>query len=497
MHPSSKSRGELLTPLDRIGVAAVLARYPVHRLSRHGAMPIEIREASADGQALVSWGVGWHNKYGQGGLLAYKLDTLIVNRKLDEAGRPVPRILRLGGLKEIARDLGLATHDTRVIRDALHQNASAYITAKVRYKARDGSERWIEIGGTRYTVVFTGERLPDGRTADAVYLILHDFFREILDHAQTRPLDYDYLRDLPPASQRLYELLSYPMFGALRHGSPRARMRYSEFCTYAPQVRYATYGKMRRQMAKIHAPHLRAGYITRVEYEPTTDRDGRPDWTLVYEPGPKARAEHRAFTSQGRLVAPQAELPLGAPEIPPATSAPAAPSSAPEPTGLEKELVDRGVTRSVAAELVRDFPADRIRRQVEVVDWLRETKPKQVKDLGAYLAEAIRKDFVAPAGFKGPAERAAAKATARAEQDRQEQARQAMAREQEERDRVQAYWAGLTSEEQGRLDAAALAAADPDARASCEAGPPAMRKLARCVLRDALIRRRLGLPTAD
>jgi hypothetical protein len=55
----------------------------------------------------------------------------------------------------------------------------------------------------------------------------------------------------------------------------------------------------------------------------------------------------------------------------------------PEPTGLEKELIDRGVTRSVATDLVRGFPADRIRRQVEVVDWLRETKPKRIKDLGA------------------------------------------------------------------------------------------------------------------
>jgi hypothetical protein len=86
------------------------------------------------------------------------------------------------------------------------------------------------------------------------------------------------------------------------------------------------------------------------------------------------------------------------------------PPPEPEPTGLERELVERGVTRAMAADLVRDFPADRIRRQVEVVDWLRETKPKRVKDLGAYLAEAIRKDFAAPAGFKSQAERAAAKA---------------------------------------------------------------------------------------
>ena len=92
---------------------------------------------------------------------------------------------------------------------------------------------------------------------------------------------------------------------------------------------------------------------------------------------------------------------------------PAEPAPDPEPTGLEKELIDRGVTRGVAVELVRDFPADRIRRQIEVVDWLREAKPKRVKDVGAYLAEAIRKDFAAPADFRSRAERAEAEATAR------------------------------------------------------------------------------------
>ena len=169
----------------------------------------------------------------------------------------------------------------------------------------------------------------------------------------------------------------------------------------------------------------------------------------------------------------------------------------PEPTGLEKELVDRGVTGSVAADLVRDFPADRIAAQIERLDWLRETRPKRVKDVGAYLAEAIRKDFAPPAGFRGRAARAAAEATAQARQEQQEQARQATAREREAEARIRAYWAGLTPEEQGRLEAAALAGADPDARASCEAGPPALRKLARGIVRAAYIRSLLGLPAVD
>jgi len=185
-------------------------------------------------------------------------------------------------------------------------------------------------------------------------------------------------------------------------------------------------------------------------------------------------------------------------ETKPAEAKPAeAKPAEPEPTGLERELVERGVTGSVAVDLVRDFPADRIRRQVEVVDWLRETKPKRVKDLGAYLAEAIRKDFAAPAGFKGKAERAEAEATARAQQEQQEQARQAKARAQAERDRIQAYWEALPPERRAALDAEALASADPADRAAYEAAPAPVRRLLMAGLRDALIRRRLGLPAAD
>jgi hypothetical protein len=169
----------------------------------------------------------------------------------------------------------------------------------------------------------------------------------------------------------------------------------------------------------------------------------------------------------------------------------------PEPTGLEKELVERGVTRSVAADLVRDFPADRIRHQIAVVDWLRETKPKRVKDLGAYLADAIRKDFGSPAGFRSRAERAEAEAAARARQEQQEQARQSKARAREVEARIAGYWKGLTPAERTALEAAALAGAAPADRAAYEAASAPVRRLLLVGLRDALVRHRLSLPAAD
>ena len=370
------------------------------------------------------------------------------------------------------------------------------MTAKIRYKSAAGAERRIEVGDTRYAVVFTGETLPDGRTADAVYLVLHDFYREVLDHALVRPLDYDYLKDLPPAAQRLYEVVSYALFAALKNHRPRARLAYSEFCRLAPLTRHVEWERVRVQMAQIHAPHRKSGYLAGVEFEATADHEGRADWTMSYLPGPKARAEHLAFTTRGGPVVLEIEPPPAQPEpLLPAEAPP--PVVEPEPTGLERELVARGVSRAVAAALARDFAEDRIRRQVEVVDWLRQTTPKRVKDVGAYLAEAIRKDFAAPAGFQSRAERAAAEATARAQQDQREQARRATARAQAERDRVWAYWEALPPERRAALDAEALDQADPADRVAYEAAVPAGQKTLRTAFRAALIRRRLGLPAAD
>ena len=171
-------RRAALAPLDVIRVETVLSRYPIHRLAKQGRIAIELRETTEGGETTLQWEIGHHSKYGQPGPLAYKIDTLVVNRRIEEAGRPLPRLIRLGSLNEICRELGLVEGgaNATVVRRALLQNAFAAITARICYRTRDGAERRIEVGDTRYAVVFTGETLPDGRTADAVYLVLHDFY---------------------------------------------------------------------------------------------------------------------------------------------------------------------------------------------------------------------------------------------------------------------------------------------------------------------------------
>ena len=128
-------------------------------------------------------------------------------------------------------------------------------------------ERTVETTFTRYNVVFTGERLPDGQKADAVYLILNDPYREVLNNAPTRPLDYEYLKTLAPSAQRFYEIVSYKIFAAIKYKHATAKISYSDYCTFSAQQHYQDYEHIKKQMYKVHRPHLKSGYIKKVAYE--------------------------------------------------------------------------------------------------------------------------------------------------------------------------------------------------------------------------------------
>jgi hypothetical protein len=462
------------SPPSPIRVETALSRFPVHRLAKHGEIAIDIREKDETGEVSIRWEVTHNSKYGQPGPLAYKLDTLIINRRIEEAGRPIPRILRLGSLREIIVELGLSNHDTEKVKNALRQNASAFITAKIRYRQNDGTGRALEADFTRYHVVFTGEELPDGRKADAVYIILSDLYMQVINGAMTRPLDYDYLKGLPPAAQRFYELLSYRMYATIKNDRPRAKLLYSELCTYAPLVRQYDRNVVQPQLARIHAPHKKSGYIAEVAYEQAVDGEGRPDWIMFYVPGPKARAEYRAFARRGGPVVLEAEpLPL------PFPAAPAPPLPAPGPSPPEAELIDRGVTPAMAGNLVRDHGEEEIRAQIEHLDWLVETKPGKVADPAAWLVAAIRDGHAAPKGFVSKAERRR-REEARQAREREKAEGRRREREQEARDRatreaVDGYLQRLTPAERKALEAEVLARAAPEARQGYDEAPARYR----------------------
>jgi hypothetical protein len=224
-------------------------------------------------------------------------------------------------------------------------------------------------------------------------------------------------------------------------------------------------------MARIHAPHKKSGYISEIDFQNTVDGDGRPDWFMLYAPGPKARAEYRAFARRsGPTVLDVEPLPF------PAAPAPqlAAP---PGPSPLEAELIGRGITPAMAGVLVRDHGEEPIRAQVEHLDWLVETKPGKVADPAAWLVSAIRNGHAAPKGFVSKAERQrreeARQAQEREKAQRRRREREQAARDQAERQAVVAYIQRLTPAERTALEAEALAQADAEVRQSYEEAAPA------------------------
>lgn len=388
--------------LNRIRVETALSRFPIHRLARKGSVSIDLQRITENGEADFKWEVSYTAKYGQPGPLAYKIDTLIVNRRVDEARRPLPELIRLGSLTDICSEMGMVdSGENRAhIRKALLQNAFAAITAKIRYKTRSGSEKWAEIGYTRYSVIFTGEILPAGNQADAVYAILNPPYRDLLNQVEMRPLDYNYLRFLAPGSQRFYELASFQIFGAIASGRPRAKIVYSSYCQHAPQMRYPDFEHLKKQMYKVHLPHRESGYILKVDYEKTTNKAGEADWDMFYTPGPKAFAEYRAFTNR-QTVAPLGLNPASQALHSPKTDRAQATLDLVEVNPVVAELLKRGISEKMAAELLaRVKPGQEVIDQIEYFDHVKsaDVHGKLASPTG-FLVSIIRENIPVPKTF--------------------------------------------------------------------------------------------------
>lgn len=156
-------------PLRKIRIETVLSKFPIHnafknRKGRH----LYHRLSGEHGQRKLHWKVTPDAAYGEPRALAYKLDTLVINRTLEEIGRPFPELIRFGSLREIAKVLGLGG-TTNDVKRALRQNAHAVIAAKLQCTDTKSKQRDFEFETTLYGVIFSGEALPTGSRADAVY----------------------------------------------------------------------------------------------------------------------------------------------------------------------------------------------------------------------------------------------------------------------------------------------------------------------------------------
>jgi len=410
--------------LDIIRTETVLSRLPVHNLAKKGTISIQILKKTAAGEVELLWRISPSRDYGEPRQLAYKLDTIIINQRIDEAGRPLPKLLRLGSLNDICAELGLTLdHGTNAknIRNAFLQNALTGITAKFNYKANDGTERRLEAGFTRYSVIFTGEKLPDGRKADAVYIIFNEPFWEVLNNAPVRPLDRTYMKELPPAAQRFYEIVSRKVFAALKNNYSYAKISYSEYCTFSAQLRHSERQRVQDQMAKIIRHHKNSGYITAVKYETTIDEQNEPDWIMYLTPGPKAHAEFAAAhggRKARKMIQPDtikvgnhATMRSGfGPRDRRFKIEPATPRPTFDPQ-LIAEFTQRGITEQKATEILANLkPGQDVVAQLESAEQMvkaLQNTPTPVRNPPGFYIRLIERNTPVPDNFETSAKRKA------------------------------------------------------------------------------------------
>src|ERR1700674_2837435 len=79
-----------LAPLPILRTETVLSKLPIHNLAKRGSVKIDITQTNAAGQLDLYWRVSPHPVFGEPRQLAYKLDTIVINRRIDDLGRPLP-----------------------------------------------------------------------------------------------------------------------------------------------------------------------------------------------------------------------------------------------------------------------------------------------------------------------------------------------------------------------------------------------------------------------
>ncbi|OYW20930.1 MAG: hypothetical protein B7Z55_06440 [Planctomycetales bacterium 12-60-4] len=128
-------------------------------------------------------------------------------------------------------------------------------------------------------------------------------------------------------------------------------------------------------------------------------------------------------------------------------------------TPLAVELTTRGLRATIAAELVRTFPAQQIAEKIELHDWLIERNDKRISQNAAgFLATAIREDYKLPKGFISKAERDKRRELAAQQEQAAALARQEQSEQSATRQAAISYWEALPADERAALESAAIAA---------------------------------------
>lgn len=244
---------------------------------------------------------------------------------ITERGFPVENPIPFSFYELCARlDLSDSGRNLRLLREALKRIKATTVESRGAFYSKATEQRIEDVFSLYDRVIFRGERLPDGRTAESNLLFLGARYLESLNAHYVRPLDFRFYKSLKSdIAQRLYELLGVKFYYLFRREADSAAegpgivYRYSTLCRLLPLLPQRYVSKARQVLDPAHRELRRRGYLAEVLWEEIPSEKG--DWRVRYRPGPEAWAEHRRFSQEKAPSPPTSrvsavdELPLGEP----------------------------------------------------------------------------------------------------------------------------------------------------------------------------------------
>jgi hypothetical protein len=302
------------------------------------------------------------------------------------------------------------------IKAAIRRIGATRFTSERSFWSKD-VEDWVELDFSVYTtVVFRGERDHQGQYSEQCWVELHPLYHNNLVCQNVKYYDYEYLLSLSPLPARLYKLLSFKFYGGLQHNPSRRfyRVDYLNWCQSVPLTPQRKFADAKRALDSAHKHLIATGTIAEVRYGKPKKRDGRLTFNITYFVGERILREIRGQFGDASLGGDTPQSEIDQEIIPFSRPSARLASVRPEvidddetelaPSGLVKELEERGVSNTIARELVAAHPQERIERQLVHFDYMKANRPGQIKEGGAWLNTAITRDHKLPDGLQNAQE---------------------------------------------------------------------------------------------
>jgi len=379
------------------------------RSSKRNDIEVLEEEDTEEGKIEIWWRVSRNVNFDFPSSFARKLHKEVVEKALNNIKKPVPRFIRLGSMRQICQTMNIAVSGKSVkeIKKALQDIKSATIQAKgtFRKKEKNGTKKFFEGNFNLYDMVFfTGETLPDGTDADAVYIQLNDMYVQNFNNNFVVPLDYPYLQSLKgDITSRMYEVFSVWFYPALENGKKYIQKQYSEICSYFPLTRQDCKWKAKGQLKSAHQQHIATGFLaSEPEWIDTYEKN---DWLLRYYIGPRAKDWHRQNKKLGTVESPGEkiedlkvikieQLTLQYEEKPPLP--PAEDQPRPKDDPLLEQLLLLKIPTNKAKILLQTYSKELIEGWIMALDIV---KP-QPRNKAGYLLKALEEKWELPAEVK-------------------------------------------------------------------------------------------------